>query len=72
MFGVNAQPCPYCSSQYQWTFHGGQCPKIKAIEYFPNGQIKRVEFRDDTDLYPPLYQPYVQPFRYSYPTTTGS
>lgn len=31
--------CPYCGSG-----HAGTCPRIKAIEYFENGMIKRVEF----------------------------
>ena len=33
--------CPYCGN-----IHDGVCPKVKAIEYHPNGTVKRVEFHD--------------------------
>ena len=33
-------PCSYCGNH-----HNGACPKVKAIEYHPNGTVKRVEFR---------------------------
>lgn len=26
--------------------HTGQCPCVKAIEYYPDGVVKRVEFHD--------------------------
>jgi len=32
--------CPYCNRP-----HGGVCPLVKSIEYYPNGQIKVVEFK---------------------------
>lgn len=35
--------CPYCSSPWSAQIHGGACPRIKAIEYHPNGTVKRVE-----------------------------
>ena len=38
--------CPWCSGAGQYVYHSGACPKIKAIEYHPNGLIKRVEFKD--------------------------
>lgn len=31
--------CPYCG-----LIHNMTCPKIKAIEYYPDGTTKRVEF----------------------------
>jgi hypothetical protein len=31
--------CPHCGLIHEMT-----CPKIKAIEYHPNGTVKRVEF----------------------------
>lgn len=31
--------CGHCGM-----FHAGPCPRIKAIEYFPNGMLKRVEY----------------------------
>lgn len=40
--------CPYCSSPTRATFHNGPCPRVKAIEYHPNGAVKRVEFHDGT------------------------
>jgi len=38
------QTCPYCGM-----IHAGACPRVKAIEYFENGMVKRVEFKDDGD-----------------------
>ena len=32
-------PCGYCG---QW--HDNVCPRVKAMEYHPDGTIKRVEF----------------------------
>lgn len=40
--------CPYCSGPNQQVFHGGACPRVKAIEYHPSGGIKRVEFHEAT------------------------
>ena len=36
--------CPHCSGDFQKVFHSGKCPKIKAVEYYPNGTIKRIEY----------------------------
>ena len=33
--------CEHCGGT---TPHVGQCPRVSAIEYHPNGQIKRVEY----------------------------
>jgi hypothetical protein len=33
------QPCGYCGM-----LHGSRCPSIQAIEYYPDGTVKRVEF----------------------------
>lgn len=41
---TTAAPLPTCS--YCGAFphdHLGQCPAIKAIEYFPDGSVKRIE-----------------------------
>lgn len=38
------QPCRYCGES---VFHTGICPRIKAIEYHPDGSIKRVEFLEN-------------------------
>lgn len=37
--------CPHCSGAYNAVYHGGPCPRVKAIEYHPNGAVKRVEFK---------------------------
>lgn len=37
--------CPYCNRP-----HGGVCPLVKSIEYYPNGQIKVVEFKDQVEF----------------------
>jgi len=33
--------CPYCGR-----IHDGVCPKVKSIEYYHDGAVRRVEFRD--------------------------
>lgn len=40
-------PCPYCSSGINMAYHSGKCPKVKSIEYHPNGTTKKVEFHDE-------------------------
>lgn len=32
--------------------HQGTCPTVKAIEYFPDGTVKRVEFKCTSDYMP--------------------
>ena len=34
--------CHYCGT---WP-HDGLCPRIRAIEYHPDGTVKRVELKD--------------------------
>jgi hypothetical protein len=36
--------CPHCG-----LYHATTCPLVKAIEYHPNGQVKRVEFKTAMD-----------------------
>jgi hypothetical protein len=43
-------PCPHCGATHTTT-----CPKIKAIDYYPNGAVKRVEFKSAQD-YPIIPQ----------------
>lgn len=38
---VALRTCSWCSG-----IHTGKCPLVKAIEYHPNGIVKRVEFYD--------------------------
>lgn len=33
------QPCKICGN-----YHSTQCPWIKAIEFYPDGKVKRTEF----------------------------
>jgi hypothetical protein len=35
--------CGLCGSVAE---HSGICPRVKAMEYHPNGTIKRIEFHD--------------------------
>ena len=43
----NTPSCPHCSGGITEVYHFGACPEVKAIEYFPNGTVKRVEFHGD-------------------------
>jgi hypothetical protein len=45
--------CEYCGLAK----HPAICPTVKAIEYFPSGKVKRVEFKCAPD--------------YAYPTASG-
>lgn len=47
MYGGFSNECQHCGN-----WHSGVCPRIKAIEYHPNGQIARVEYHDPNG--PPL------------------
>lgn len=47
-----SEACPWCSSAMQYVIHSGVCPKIKSIEYHPNGSVRQVEFRDPHYLPP--------------------
>ena len=50
--------CPHCGAAHRTT-----CPLVKAIEYHPNGQIKRIEFRDPQPMVTgPHQQPFAPPF----------
>lgn len=39
--------CRWCSNDGLQVIHYGPCPRVKSIEYHPNGNIKRVEFVKD-------------------------
>jgi hypothetical protein len=44
--------CPYCSDPpHSFSYHTGSCPRMKAIEYYPDGKVKRIEFADGTVNY---------------------
>lgn len=38
-------PCRWCSDDQHMTWHT-PCPRVAAIEYHPDGTVKRVEFRE--------------------------
>lgn len=39
--GPTSPACPYCSG-----WHSGECHRVKAKEYYPDGSIKRIEFHE--------------------------
>ena len=48
--GTDANPfCGWCSNGINRVIHFGPCPHIKAIEHHPNGNIRRLEFRDESE-----------------------
>ena len=50
--------CPHCGD-----WHNGACPEIRAIEYYPDGRVKRVEYERGQGK--PFYQlPSVPPQQY--------
>lgn len=61
MSGYTSTPaiCPHCNYG-----HAGTCPRIKAIEYHPDGTVKRIEFHEPRPIsmpmpsIPDLSQPY--------------
>ncbi len=58
--------CPYCNG-----IHAGVCPRVKAIEYHENGNVKRVEFLTPGDYMAPLHSsPFDKPLPPVTVTTT--
>lgn len=45
----NAVHCRWCGK-----YHGTLCPDVKAIEYHPDGTVKRVEFKSVADYFAPV------------------
>jgi hypothetical protein len=41
------EPCAHCGN-----IHQGNCPRIKAIEYFADGAVKRVEYHAPAPITP--------------------
>jgi hypothetical protein len=38
-------PCPHCSNGTSKVYHiGGKCPKVKSVEYYPDGRVKKIEY----------------------------
>lgn len=53
-----APKCPHCGSMP----HSGVCPSVKAIEYYPDGTVKRVEYKGAGDYVPVTTDPVQFPF----------
>lgn len=53
--GIEQSKCIHCGAGS----HDGQCPKIKSVEYHPDGSIKKVEYHQKIETtrvrayYPP-------------------
>jgi hypothetical protein len=47
--GQIQEGCRWCGG-----FHNSICPTIKAMEYYPDGTVKRVEFKPAQDYAAPL------------------
>jgi hypothetical protein len=41
------EACQHCSSPGNPVFHPGHCPRVKAVEYYPDGRVRRVEFHPE-------------------------
>lgn len=44
---MKVSACQWCGN-----FHAGVCPRVRLIEYFETGAVKRVEFHE-VYLFPP-------------------
>lgn len=49
--------CRWCGR-----LHGYQCPEVKALEFHPDGSVKRVEFKTAADYQPITLAPYPTTF----------
>lgn len=58
--------CPYCSNDITKVYHTGKCPKIKSIEYYPNGKTKKIEFKEEDFRYPIWPVPDKQEYQYTF------
>ena len=52
MSETTGKQCQHCGG-----YHVAKCPLIKAIEYHPDGEVKRVEFMTPADYAMPM--PYI-------------
>jgi hypothetical protein len=60
--------CCYCGALHEVQM----CPKIKSIEYFENGSVKRVEFKTAADFGPQATIPTVWPWTPQVSYTSGA
>ena len=48
--------CRWCSNPpHSYIVHYGPCPRVKAIEYYPNGTLKHVEFHEEQETTVDVY-----------------
>ena len=55
---ANLNHCPHCGN-----YHTGQCRLIKAIEYYADGTVKRIEFFEPAQAYSGLWQTQPSPYQ---------
>lgn len=66
--GNIVSPCPHCGM----VGHVGKCPLVSAIEYFPDGRVKRVEYHGPAPVYaPPAFPFNFGPWSPSYIVTSN-
>jgi len=59
--------CQHCGN-----YHTGQCPRVKAIEYYANGTMKRIEFFETTHMHSGLWQTQPSPYLPPYEITSSA
>lgn len=67
---VQLSTCRWCGCS-----HDGMCPRVKTIEYYRNGSVKRVEFHEPTmerEYVPSVLQPPREWGQPPYEITSGS
>lgn len=62
-----ANKCAYCGQPV----HPAVCPTVKAIEYHPDGSVKRVEFKTPADYAIPMYPQPAPPWQPWHPWNPG-
>jgi hypothetical protein len=48
----SSSPPGFCGHCGFYAYHYGVCPRIKAIEYHPDGNVKRVEYHEPRPMSP--------------------
>lgn len=56
--GKSTQECGHCGG-----WHQGACPRVKAVEYYRDGTVKRVEYHDQQPVVWPI-TPEMPPWPY--------
>jgi hypothetical protein len=66
---ANMPHCPHCGPGVLHV--GGPCPRVRAVEYYPDGRVKRVEYHDPVPLLPIRLEPAPKPEPSSLTIHTG-